>query len=289
LNPAGRRRLAVAWVILLVGVGLLAYLFKLDPRLWTHVGDRQLRNDELVHAERSFQRALDIDVNHVPALYGLGWAYLRAGLDTQARERFQRMLDVAPDDPGGHRGMAAVEVRAGMARSAEERLRRAYDLAPHDPGVVTDLAGIYLDAGHVAEARSLFDRAVELAPDRAEFQLARAEGSLAAGQIDEARAQVAEARELRTRNRRFAAAADELLVRAALLEVDSILEGEVPTEAECSAAQQLLGDAEEHLRQAEEAGLADDLARQDRRRLGRNRQGMEARCGRGVAREPEGA
>ncbi len=289
MNPAARRRLTVAWVILVVGIGLLAYLFKLDPWLWTHMGDRQLRDDELVHAERSFQRALDIDVDHVPALYGLGWAYLRAGLDAQAKERFQRVLDLAPDDPGGYRGMAAVEVRAGTARSAEERLRRAYELAPHDPGVVTDLAGIYLDAGHVAEARSLFDRAVELAPDRAEFRLARAEGSLAAGQIDEARAQVAEARELRTRNRRFAAAADELLIRAALLELESLLEDEGPTEAACSAAQQLLGDAEEHLGQAVQAGLDDDLARLDRRRLGRLRQRVDVDCGRGSARTPGGA
>lgn len=278
MNAVGRRRLAVSWVVLVVVAGLLAYLFKLDPWLWTHIGDRQLRSEQLVHAERSFHRALDIDVDHVPALYGLGWAYLRAGLDAQARERFQRVLDLAPEFHGGYRGLAAVEARSGVARSAEERLRRAYELAPHDPGVVTDLAGIYLDAGQFDEAMALFDRAVELAPRRAEYRLARAEGSLAAGHLDEARAQVADARELRARDRRYAAAADELLFRVALAEVTLVLDPGSGEEGGCGVAQRWIGVAEEHLELAVEAGLEEGLARTDRRRLDRSRQRLQAEC-----------
>jgi len=263
-------------VIVVAGVGV--YLFKLDPRLWTRLGDRHLRADRLVQAERSFQRALDIDVDHVPALYGLGWAYLRADLDGQARERFQRAVDLAPEFHGGHRGLAAVERRAGETRSAEERLRRAYDLAPHEPGVVTDIAGVYMDAGYVDEALGLFDRAIELAPGRAEYRLARAEASLAAGRLGDAREQVEAARGLRTRNRRFAGAADELLVRAALMELDELRSAGDLVGDGCTAALTLLGDAERHLEAASEAGLEEGLARADRKRLGKARRRVEADC-----------
>lgn len=278
MTPAPRRRLAIAWVTVIVVAGVGVYLFKLDPRLWTLVGDRQLRRDRLVQAERSFQRALDIDVDHVPALYGLGWAYLRADLDAQARDRFQRSVDLAPEFHGGHRGLAAVERRTGESRSAEERLRRAYDLAPNDPGVVTDIAGVYMDAGYVDEGLGLFDRAIDLAPSRAEYRLARAEASLAAGRIDEARAQVEAARGLRTRNRRFAGAADELLVRAALLELDGLRIGGELAAGDCSAAISLVEAAEGHLDEAVEAGLEEDLARSDRKRLGKARRRVDADC-----------
>jgi len=90
---------------------------------------------------------------------------------------------------------------------------------------------------------------------------------------------VDEARGLRARDRRFTAAADELLIRAALLEVASVLDGEGPTVDACRAVDRLIDDADGHLNVALEAGLDDDLARADRRRLGRTRERVEADCG----------
>jgi tetratricopeptide (TPR) repeat protein len=276
----GRRRLAVGWaaLVLLGGIGL--YVFKLNPSFWTWNGDRHLRADRLVPAERAYQRALDIDVDHARALYGLGWAYLRAGLIEPSRDSFQRAVDVAPGYFGGYRGLAAIDVADGEVLAAEANLRRAYELAPGEPAVLADLAGLYVDREHPEEGLDLFRRAIELAPERAEYRLGMAEACLTVGRVDEARSLVEEARGLTLRNLRFAGAADELMLRVELVGVEQSLATALLDGEGCDLAEQSLQRAQQHLDVALEQGLEGDVARADRRRLETVRESIERDCSR---------
>jgi len=288
LGWRGRRRLAIAWAAAVVLGGLALYVFKLNPSFWTWSGDRHLRAERLVKAERAYQRALDIDVDHPRALYGLGWSYLRAGLPDPARESFQRAVDVAPEYFGGHRGLGAVESAAGETLAAEGHLRRAYELAPGEAGVLTDLAGLYMDAGHPDEGLGLFRRAIEVQPERAEYRFAMAEACLTVGQAQEARSLVDEARGMPLRNQRFAGAADELMLRVELTWVEQELAAAALDVAGCDGAHGALRRAQQHLDDALEQGLDADVARADRRRLEALREDVGRTCSRFDAAAREG-
>ena len=281
MNTGRRSRpwVPLVWAALVLAIGTGIYLVRLNPVLWTQLGERHLRVGRLVAAERAFQRALDIDPDHAPALYGVGWAYLRADLVAPAEERFQLAVLVEPGFHGGHRGLAEILRREGDIRGAEARLRTAYELAPNEPSILADLAGIYLDADHPAEAMDLFQRAVEAAPRRAEYRLAGAEALLALGRTDEARVWIGEARERTSRNQRFAAAADELALRAALLEIRQIdALGGLDADG-CQHARRLIGQAQAHLEAALALGLQRELASADRGDLESVRVLVEEACG----------
>jgi len=252
---------------------------RLDPVLWTNVGERHLRAGRLIAAERAFQRALDIDPDHAPALYGVGWAYLRAGLDETAEERFERAVAVSPEFHGGHRGLAEALRRDGDLEAAEGRLRTAYELAPTEAAILADLAGIYLDSGYPDEAMELFQRAVDEAPRRAEYRLAGAEALLSLGRVGEARLWIDEARRRTARNRRFAAAADELSLRAALLEIRQLDSGGGLQGEGCEHARHLIGQAQAHLEAALALQLDRQLANVDRGDIEKTRALVEAACG----------
>ncbi len=262
-----RRRWGVAWAVAAVLAGAAIYAFVLDPGWWTAAGDRRLRAGELVRAERAYQRALRIDGDHAPALYGLGWSYLRAGLLEEAEQRFLRAVAVDGTYAGGYRGLAAVAAARGQAGEAERHLRTAHDLAPGDPGVLTDLAGLYIDAGHAEQGLELHERAVAAAPRRAEYRLALAESYLALGRTGDARSTVEAAAEASIRDDHFRGATEDLLVRAALIDVEALLSSPPLGAAPCRDAGALLEEADGALQRGVSAGLDGDVSRRDRRWL----------------------
>ena len=273
-----RARWALIWAVAVVVGGVALYVLRLDPTLWCAVGDRQLRAGNLVQAERAYQRALAIDVDHGGALYGLGWAYLRAGLGQPARERFQRAVDFAPDHFGGYRGLAALDAAQGELHAAEEKLRFSYELAPGEPAILADLAGLYVDAGYPDHGYDLYHRAIDLAPDRPEFRFSLAEACVTTGQLDCALEMLDEAGRLEVREERFAAAVDELTLRATLLEIDMALAVGPPTREVCEEVRGLLSTAQIHLDAAVEEGLDERVAAADRRRLEDARTRVAQQC-----------
>jgi tetratricopeptide (TPR) repeat protein len=278
-TPRKTRHLAPLWAVLVVLGGGALFALKLDPTLWTVLADRELRAGRLVEAELDYQRALAIDVDHGPALYGLGWAYWRAGLTEPARERFTRAVEFAPDYHGGYRGLAALEAARGETLAAEEKLRIAHALAPDEPGILADLAGLYADEGYADPCVTLFDRAIALAPRRAEFQLSKAEACVTLGDVACAAAAVDRAAELELTETRFAGALDELRFRITLAEVEGALEATVGGGGDCAGIRGQLSAAQAYLDEALVAGLEDRIAAVDRRRLEDLRGEVEERCG----------
>lgn len=271
-----RSLLAFGWGLTVVLAGCSLYLFQLDPALTTRWGDRQLRAANLVAAENAYHRALSIDPDHAPALYGLGWAYLRAGLPDPAREQFRRAVDVAPDYFGGYRGLARLDLAAGAVDEAETKLRRAHELAPQEAGVLADLADLYLAAGHTTEGLDLYQRAVTLDPGRPEFRLGLAEVLLDGGDLEGVREQLELVGDRDVRDKRFEAAAEELFLRLELAELElSLSQGGDA----CDGAPALLDSAQQHLDSAREAGLERGMLAQDSHRLEKAREMVAARCG----------
>lgn len=282
MTAARSRRWGVLWAALVVLAGATIYAVALDPGLWTAMGNRQLRTGELVAAERAYQRALRIDADHAPALFGLGWSYLRAGLVEEAGRRFERAVTVDAAYHGGYRGLAAVAAARGRTEEAEQHLRTAHELAPGDAGVLADLAGLYLDAGHAEQGIELYQRAIDAAPRRPEYRFGLAESYVALGQTDDARREVEVARGQRLRDAHFRGAADDLLLRAALRDVERTLEQTPLAGGDCDRAEALLDEAGDHLYAAVAAGLDVEVSRLDRRRLEGLRTRIERHC-----RQPE--
>jgi tetratricopeptide (TPR) repeat protein len=149
---------------------------------WAEQGDRSLRENDLPAAERAYDRALDMDPHHAPAIYGKGWAYYVSGFDelrSPARQLFQRAVDYGPDYFGGYRGLGVLLLEEGKIGPGEKLLRDAFARGPEEPGVLESLGQLYLQAGRLDEARALFQGAVDAAPDRGEFHRFLAEVAIA--------------------------------------------------------------------------------------------------------------
>ena len=160
---------------------------------WTRVGDRHLRSNDLVEAELAYNRALDRDPTHAPAIYGKGWALYTSGYDTlvdPARQLFQRAIDYEPDYFGGYRGRGVLLLEEGKVLPAERMLREAYDRAPDEPTVLESLGQLYLLAGRLDEAELMFQGAVDLAPNRGELRYFLADVARRRGDFDAALEQI---------------------------------------------------------------------------------------------------
>jgi tetratricopeptide (TPR) repeat protein len=152
-------------------------------------GDRLLRENDLIGAEKAYERALQRDPHYAPAIYGKGWALYASGFDelrSPARQLFQRAIDYGPDFFGGYRGLGVLFLADGKVGPGERYLRDAYNRAPADPGVLESLGQLYLRAGKLSEARTLFQGAVDAAPNRGEFHRFLADVAIAERQWDEA-------------------------------------------------------------------------------------------------------
>jgi len=176
-------RAAVLALVVLCGVGCGS------AASITEEGDRRLRANDLVGAERAYQRALERDPHYPPAIYGKGWALYASGheeLRSPARQLFQRAIDYGPDFFGGYRGIGVLFLEEGKVGPAERFLRDAYERAPAEPGVLESLGQLYLRAGRLDEARTLFQGAIEAAPNRGEFHRFMADVAIAERQWAEA-------------------------------------------------------------------------------------------------------
>lgn len=119
---------------------------------------------------KAFQRAVELDPNHVPALVGLGSYYLSApeiagGSLERAEEYAVRAekLDVG-----------AGAVLAGRIRERQQRWReaaecygRAAAAQPRNPWLYSQVGAVLAKAGDATGARAAFAQALQLAPDYA--------------------------------------------------------------------------------------------------------------------------
>ncbi len=228
----------------------------------TAEGDRRLRENDLVGAEKAYARALERDPHHAPAIYGKGWALYASGfeeLESPARQLFQRAIDYGPDFYGGYRGMGVLFLEAGKVGPAERFLRDAYERAPSEPGVLESLGQLYLRAGRLEEARTLFQGAVEAAPARGEFHRFLADVAIAERKWDEAFAAIDRGRATAVSGLRGTMALDEGEARIRLEFAAWVAETALgPDDPNLALAVEGLDRADELLERSRKQGLSDE-------------------------------
>lgn len=184
-----RRRWTLRALPLLVLLAVLPACGR-SAEAWTAEGNDLLRSNDLVGAERAYNRALKKDPHHAPAVYGKGWALYASGhedLRPAARQLFQRAIDYGPEFFGGYRGRGVMLLEEGQLPAAEKLLRTAWTHAPSDPGTLESLGQLYLNSGRLDEAEQLFRAATEAAPGRGELHRFVADVLMARGEFDAAR------------------------------------------------------------------------------------------------------
>ena len=257
---------------------------------WTDEGDRLLRENDLVGAEKAYNRALQSDPHHAPAIYGKGWALLVSGFDdlkSPARQLFQRAIDYGPEYFGGYRGMGVLLLEEGKVGPGERYLRDAFDRSPSEPSVLESLGQLYLQADRLDEARRLFQGAVDAAPQRGEFHRFLAEVAIAEKKWEEAFAAIDVGRAASVSGLRGTMALDEGEARIRLefaSWVDQTSLG--PDDPSRALALQGLDRADELLEKSRREGLATEEVESRRRYHAELRRRLEGAPTTGTAATP---
>jgi tetratricopeptide (TPR) repeat protein len=117
-------------------------------------------------ANDALQRAIAIDPESAPVYYSLGDMQYRRGQLVDAERSFRRALQLQPDYDAAQRGLAQVLAGSGRLEEAESLLRDALR-ATRSFANYFMLGTIEYRAGRYAAAADAFKRATEAAPDNA--------------------------------------------------------------------------------------------------------------------------
>lgn len=133
----------------------------------TMYGSVYLRTRQLDRARQSYERALQLQPNLLPAVYGLVQADLAEKKTDAVRARMDMQVQKTPADPAmltlAGNALAAV----GDTRKAETLLRKAVELDPANLDAYASLGNLYLDENRLDEARQEFETLARQHPDTA--------------------------------------------------------------------------------------------------------------------------
>jgi len=144
---------------------------------WRFLGESLLGQGRYGHAERAFERALELDPLDAEAAYALGFAVDRTGRVAEGNVHYQRCLDI-PDDPRRERSVKPFalfaigrnHLRLGDVAAAEAAFRQNEGFVP----AMYQLARILHASGRPKEAAALIDRLLERIPLSLELHHLRA-------------------------------------------------------------------------------------------------------------------
>lgn len=160
-----------------------------DPAAYLIRGNvLQLRKDSS-GARSSYERALGIDANYLPAVAGLAAMDLADGKPDDARKRYEAVLK---RDPKNYRAMLALadllQRRGAKVAEVEPLLLSAVEANSFDPRARLALIQYRLATFRAAQALASAQDAVAVMPDDLVLQDALARAQLAAGDTQQARA-----------------------------------------------------------------------------------------------------
>lgn len=120
--------------------------------------------DRPFEAAMSFQNALRLDANCVPALLNLGTMWRRVGQREAALPCYRFAAKLAPDLVEAQFFLGSLLCELRELDEAVEVHRRALALAPNHPGVLSDLGSALVLQGKTDEGSALLRLATALAP-----------------------------------------------------------------------------------------------------------------------------
>ena len=130
-------------------------------------------------ARAAYERAVELDPNHAPALAALGRLALQEGDDDLARSYYVKAA-AHSEDIESRRRAAELAAAAGDREDAKQRLEALLDDMPYDGRAAASLALLLLEGGEAERAESLARRAMRFGGGR-EAYAALVEIGLAAG------------------------------------------------------------------------------------------------------------
>jgi len=103
-------------------------------------------------AESQYQKALELDPNHLPSL--LGYAHMEDARNNMeaATKIYQRALKKHAKDPQVHNDLGLCYHRRAMLNEATKELKRAVELKPDNKRYRNNLAAVYVDRAMNKEA-----------------------------------------------------------------------------------------------------------------------------------------
>ncbi|MGB9750673.1 tetratricopeptide repeat protein [Roseiflexus castenholzii] len=147
-------------------IGMVHHILETYPHcLEAHqmLGEAHLSNRQYEEARAHFERVLQFDPEHIPALVGLGMTCERLGQLERAISAFERALEIKPDLPELRSQLLRLYTDAWGSEYAHLRLSRA------------GLARLYAKGHMLPQAISEFRQVVADQPDRLDSRVALAE------------------------------------------------------------------------------------------------------------------
>jgi len=138
-----------------------------NPAIENLKGGALLASGELAGARKAFQRALELDPAHLPALENLAELDILEKKLPQARQRYRDALARNPNSLPLLMALAKLETRQGDARAAAAWLERAIAARPDAAAPGRALAELYLRSGQAEKALKQAQGLHALHPDDA--------------------------------------------------------------------------------------------------------------------------
>lgn len=145
------------------------------PNAWNNLGLLTAREGKIDEALPYFQRALELNPNHLVALENLGNAYRQQKKWQEARQILERAVAVGPEDAEANYSLGMVFAQLGDDQQAYDYLQRALKFRPDYPEALNNLGVLYMRSNRREDATANFQQCIRVAPafDQSYLNLAR--------------------------------------------------------------------------------------------------------------------
>ncbi|MDW8324657.1 MAG: PEP-CTERM system TPR-repeat protein PrsT, partial [Burkholderiales bacterium] len=157
-----------------------------EPLTWNLRGMAHMALNAQAQAIKSFEQALALDPNYLPAVFNLAQIDLRAGRADQARRRYEAVLQRVPNNAEALLAAAHFALRAGDEQGYLSLLRRSVQADPRSPEGWRQLVAFYLSKSKANDALSVAQDGLSKNPEDPSFRELLGRAQLAAGQKDNA-------------------------------------------------------------------------------------------------------
>ena len=156
-----------------------------DPRLWTLDGYALVKMDHAPDALKSYQQALRIAPDYLPALEGAAEVAFKSRTP-EAADLLRRVSSLQPADQTSHAMLATLSFEHGDCKTAEAEFEKGTQAIANQPASLAQRAACLVRLERAGDAVAIFQELAKQSPEdrRAQYNLALSQ--LQAGQTQNA-------------------------------------------------------------------------------------------------------